>query len=77
MKWDAVAALIAGIVALGAYLTWFVKAVIRQQNDELLNRINGTYVRSANSTLTGAEIGRHLEQIDRRLSYVERRIDAD
>ncbi len=65
MKWDAVAALIAGIVALGAYLTWFTKAVIRQQNDELLERINGTYVRSAKSTLTGAEIERRLLNMER------------
>ncbi len=76
MKWDAVAALIAGMVALGTYLTWFVKVTTREQNDELLKRINGTYVRSANSTLTGSEIGRHLEQMARRLSYMERRIEG-
>lgn len=58
-------------MALGAYMTWFVKVTTREQNDELLQRINGTYVRSMQSTLTGAEIERRLSNGESRLAALE------
>ncbi len=69
IHWDAVAAIIAALIALATYLTWFVRVTTREQNDELLQRINGTYVRSMGSTLTGAEAERRLTKLEQRAQH--------
>ena len=63
MTWDG-GAVVAVVVLAAGYLRFYVRSLIREENDKLLARINGTYVRSMDSTLTGAEIERRLVGIE-------------
>lgn len=48
---------------LGLFVRLTVKTAIQEANAEQLVKINGTYVRSAGSTITGAEIERTLHAL--------------
>ncbi len=65
--WVIVGAVTPILTAVGAVTFWFVRVTVRAEiaaaNDEQLRKINGTYVRAAGSTMTGAEIERALRSI--------------
>lgn len=71
MQWDAVGASAAVIVPVAGML-WYVigqktRQIVREDNDRLLTLINGTYLRSAGSKLTGYDVERRLEWIEERI----------
>lgn len=71
MQWDAISASATVIVPV-AGLLWLVigqktRQIVREDNDRLLSLINGTYVRSAGSRLTGYDVERRLEWIEERI----------
>lgn len=75
MQWDIVGT-VAGI--MGAFLgvaRWWTRAIIREENDKQLQAINGTYVRSSGSYITGAEIARRLERIEEKVDVVSDKVN--
>lgn len=71
MQWEAVSASAAVIVPV-ATLLWYLNglktaAVVRTENDKLIDRINGTYLRSAGSRLTGVDAERRITETERKL----------
>lgn len=71
MHWEAVSASAAVIVPVATLLWYFnglrTRQIVRDDNDRLLTLINGTYVRSAGSRLTGYDVERRLEWIEERI----------
>jgi hypothetical protein len=63
LTWDAGAA-VAAIALLGAYVRFWLIALIREEHDKLLTRINGTYIRSMDAKITGADIDRRLVALE-------------
>lgn len=63
--WPIISAVVPAIALAATWLGWFVKTtfavMLAKSNAELLARFEGAFVRSAGSTLTGAEIGRDLD----------------
>jgi hypothetical protein len=61
-----VGAICAVLTLVGGFGLWLVRMIVRADNDRLLQRINGTYVRSAGSPLTGHEIETRLVKLEAR-----------
>jgi hypothetical protein len=60
VNWPAVAACAAVCGAAGPFFLWAVRSTIREE----IRKLNGTYVRSEESHITGAEIERRLERLE-------------
>lgn len=56
-----IAAAVAVLTALTGLCLWVVRMIVRTENATQLKNINGTYVRSAGSSITGHEIERRLD----------------
>lgn len=67
--WEAVAAMIALMVAVCAYLSWFVKVTVRGEFDKL----DGVYLRSGESNVTGGEMERRIIDLERAMGWGGRR----
>lgn len=65
MDWQAAGVVIAAIAVLGAYLSWYVGVIVESKLSEFAKELNGTFVRSAGSEVTGAEVVRRLEAVER------------
>lgn len=65
-SWEMVAALGTWTTIVGAVLWALMRTTIRAEISEAIRSINGTYVRSAGSQITGHEIERRLDLIDGR-----------
>jgi hypothetical protein len=68
-SWDGGAA-VGAIAIIGGWIKYSMRSMIREEsrkeNDLLLTKINGTYVRSAGSSVTGSEVERRLEKLEHR-----------
>lgn len=80
MDWTAIAAGNGIIITIGTVIWATNKAALKnalaKANDDLLGRINGTYLRSAGSRLTGDEIERRLNHFDDRFDRLGEKIDG-
>lgn len=80
MHWDMIAVMLAAMTGCSGFISWFVRSVVRDENAKQLIQINGTYVRSMLSTLTGAEIQRRLDDLSKEVAalgaYTHERIHA-
>ena len=79
MDWTAVNAVAAVVVPVSILLWAFNRSTfsnaLTASNKELIAMIDGTYIRSAGSKLTGDEIERRLKAIDARFDKVESKLD--
>ena len=69
------AALAAVLVPLSAFALWMVRQIIQGEHARLLLEIKDSYVKSAASTLTGAEIERIVEQIRSDLRGIQSKLE--
>ncbi len=80
IEWPGVVGAASAVMVPVAGVLWALNKstfedLLSKSNNSLMERINGTYVRSAGSKLTGDEIGRRLNAMDDRFDRVELKLD--
>jgi hypothetical protein len=71
MNWDAIGSIVGATVAVLTLLLGVNAVVVRWIVRDEVAKINGTYLRSMGSTLTGTEIERWRDATERRLAALE------
>jgi hypothetical protein len=71
MNWEAVGSIAAVTSLIAGAFTWLNRFVVRDIVREEVQKINGTYLKSMGSTLTGMELERWREATERRLEALE------
>lgn len=70
ITWTAVGTICGLLTMLGAFMYWAVKSIVNEAITGAMTAINGRYVYSKGSELTGHEI-------ENRILSIERRIDPE
>jgi hypothetical protein len=71
-----IAAAVAVLTALAGFCLWVVRAIVRAENATQLKNINGTYVKSAGSFITGHDIERRLDVNEGDIRHLRGRVGA-
>jgi hypothetical protein len=71
MNWTIVSEVAIVCAPIGSFMLFIVRAIVQAENAKLMVQLNGTFIRAAGSTLSGAEIERSLNQLREDLDEVE------